>query len=90
MCVGGLFGVVAEAGNFAAGAFAAAEGIEAFDVVFGEHGIDAFFDVCEFAALCECDEGDSAALLVGGESAGASDAVHVVVAVFGDVVVDDV
>lgn len=85
-----LFGAVAEAGDFSAGAFAATEGIEAFDLVFGKHGIDAFFDIGEFATLSECYEGDGASLLVGGESAGASDAMDVVIAVFGNVVIDDV
>ncbi len=85
-----LFSAVAEAGDFSAGAFAATEGIEAFDLVFGKHGIDTFFDIGEFATLSECYEGDGASLLVGRESAGASDSMDVVVAVFGDVVIDDV
>ena len=59
-------------------------------MVFGEDGIDAFFDVCEFAALSESDEGYGASVLVGGEASGSADAVNVVVAVFGYVVVDDV
>ncbi|MEY3458338.1 MAG: hypothetical protein RL215_1495 [Planctomycetota bacterium] len=84
------FGSSAVAGDFAGGSFFSTEGFEAFDLVFGEDGVDAFFNICEFAALCESDKGDSAALLIGGESSGASDAVDVVVAEFGDIVVDDV
>jgi hypothetical protein len=84
------FGPGAVAGNLSCGAFFFAEGFEAFDVVFGEHRVDTFFDVCEFASLCESDEGDSASVLIGGESTGSPDTVNVIIAVFGDVVIDDV
>lgn len=87
---GVLFAAGAEAVDFSAGAFAAAECFEAFDLIFGKDGIDAFFDVGEFTALSECNEGDGSSLLVGGESTSPSDSVDVVIAVLGNVIVDNV
>lgn len=86
----GLFAAGAEAVDFPGDAFAAAECFEAFDLIFGKYGIDAFFDVGEFTALSEGYEGDSATLLIGGEATSASDAVNIVIAVLGNVIVNNV
>jgi hypothetical protein len=87
---GGIIRCRRKAVDFSAGAFAAAECFEAFDLIFGKDSIDAFFDVGEFTALSECYEGDRSSLLVGGESTSPSDSVDVVIAVLGNVIVDNV
>src|SRR5207244_4357635 len=67
---------------------AGAGGLEAFDVIFLQLGIDEVLNVGQLLALLAGHEGDGHA--VGAPAAGAADALGVVVGVFGAIVIDDV
>ena len=84
------FGAIAAfatgSGGIASGGFGAV--LEALDFGPLQEAVDAHFDARQFVAFLGRDEGVSHALAA--HAAGAADAVHVVVAELGDIVVDDV
>src|SRR5713101_9914928 len=64
------------------------QGLKAFDAIFLYLFVDERFDGGQLLALLGSDEGDGDA--VGAHAAGAADAVHVILRIVGQVVVDDV
>ena len=69
---------------------ACTECFEIINFVFRQHRIDTLFDIRQFTALLQRHKRDRTAILVRRETTGSADSMDIVVAVFRNVVIDDV